>query len=179
MCEKGLKIHFCTCSNKQEINIDFADEVVKLYRIKQSDSLMAILNDDGSYLETYFKWTLSSFKKETQKYSVIGRMIYPEKQINKELTIDNILEALNSKNPFDFNYVPKEKDFIKIEEKYKFIELEENKRPSIWEYISFKFENGKWEFGRYPLHYIHQETEIGKIKIQQLNKNQERCLFNF
>ena len=43
---------------------------------------------------------------------------------------------------------PKEEvaeNFIKIEEKYKFIELEENKRPSIWEYISFKFENGKWE----------------------------------
>ena len=52
----------------------------------------------------------------------------------------------------------------KIEEKYKFIELDSHKRPVIMEYISFKFENGKWVFGRYPMHYIHKETEIGKVK---------------
>ncbi|PTX58396.1 hypothetical protein C8N46_11441 [Kordia periserrulae] len=165
MCKEDLKIHFCTCSNKLEINIDFADEVVKLYQLKKNDSRMAILNDDGSYMETYFKWTLSSFKEEVNKNGVMGMMVYPKTQINNELTIDSILEALNSNsNPFDFNYKPKEKDFIKIEEKYKFIEIDDHKRPAIMEYISFKFENGKWEFGRYPMHFIHQETEIGKIK---------------
>lgn len=164
MCKEDLKIHFCTCSNKQEVNIDFADEVVKLYQLKRNDSIMAVLNDDGSYIETYFKWTLSSFKEEVNRNSVMGMMIYPQRQINKELTIDSILEVLNSSNPFDFNYEPKEKDFIKIEEKYKFIELDDHKRPVLMEYISFKFENGKWEFGRYPMYYIHKETEIGKIK---------------
>ena len=79
------------------------------------------------------------------------------------------MEVLNSSNPFDFNYEPKEKDFIKIEEKYKFIELDDYKRPVIMEYISFKFENRKWEFGRYPMHYIHEETEIGKIKTSHNN----------
>ena len=75
MCKEDLKIHFCTCSNKQEVNIDFADEDVKLYQLKKRDPLMAVLNDDGSYMETYFKWKLSSFKEEANKYSVMGMMI--------------------------------------------------------------------------------------------------------
>lgn len=164
MCKENLKIRFCTCSNKQAINIDFADEVEQLYLLKKSDSLMAIMNDDGSYMETYFKWTLSSFREEVNKNSVMGVMLHPQVQINNELTIDNISDVLNSNNPFDFSYEPKEKDFIKIEEKYKLIELEDYKRPEITGYISFKFENGKWIFGRYPMHYMHKKTEIGKVK---------------
>lgn len=169
MCKENLKIRFCTCSNKLAINIDFADEVANLYQLKKNESLMALLNDDGSYMETYFKWTLSSFKEEVHKHSVMGMMIRPQGQINKELTIEHISEVLNSNNPFDFNYEPKEKDFIKIEEKYKFIELEDHKRPNLSGYISFKFENGKWIFGRYPMYYVHKKTEVGKIKMSPKN----------
>ncbi len=97
-------------------------------------------------------------------------MIYPQKKINNELSLENILQTLNSDNCFDFNYTPKEKDYIKIEEKYKFIELEGHKRPIIMEYISFKFENGRWEFGTYPMNYIHNQIEIGKIETLE-NKN--------
>ncbi|WP_299122218.1 hypothetical protein [uncultured Tenacibaculum sp.] len=164
MCKEDLKIHFCTCSKKEIINTDFADEVVKLYESKKSDSLMAILNEDESYTDTYFKWTLFSFHEKVSERSVMGMMIYPKNKINKELTIDNIDKALNSDNCFDFEYKPQEKDLIRIEEKYKFIELKNNPRPKINGYISFRFENGKWEFGRYPMHYIHKETEMGKIK---------------
>ena len=38
MCKKDFKIHFCTCSKKQEINTDFADEVVRLYESKKMES---------------------------------------------------------------------------------------------------------------------------------------------
>ncbi|WP_237276113.1 hypothetical protein [Tenacibaculum ovolyticum] len=169
MCKKDFKIHFCTCSNKQEINIDFADEVVKLYELKKFEASKALFEKNGSYEDTYFKWTLSSFQEKVNKNRVMGMMIHPQNKISKELTIDSILEALNSGNAFDFNYVPKEKDFIKIEEKYQFIELDNHRRPAIIEYISFKFESGKWIFGRYPIHYRHKEAEIGKVKTVTLN----------
>jgi len=172
MCKANFKIHFCTCSTKQEVHTDFADEVEKLYQIKQSEATNAILNEDGSYERTYFKWTISSYKEEVNNYRVMGQMVYPQHIIGKTLTSDHILDALNSNNAFDFDYKPREKDWIKIEEKYEFIELKNHPRSRINGYISFKFENGKWEFGRYPMYYSQKQMEIGKIKTTT-NKEQK------
>ncbi|WP_299677018.1 hypothetical protein [uncultured Tenacibaculum sp.] len=164
MCKKDLKIHFCTCSNKQEVDIDFPDEVEQLYQHKKNEATNALLQKDGSYNEIYYKWTLSYFEEEIDKRRVMGMMVYPQRNMNDELCAENILETLNSENCFDFEYTPQEKDFIKIEKKYKFVELEGNRRPFLMDYISFKFENGQWEFGTYPMHYMHKRIEIGKVK---------------
>ncbi len=163
MCKEDFKIHFCTCSNKELVDVNFADEVQKLYNIKRSESLLAYLKDDGSYSNTYYKWTLSSFKEESN--GVIGVMIYPKDKLDEYITVENILKELNTLICFDFKYIPKEKDVLVITEEYNLIELKEYPRPYIDNRMSFKFENNTWEFGRYPLRYIHDSVEIGKIKI--------------
>ncbi|WP_299680431.1 hypothetical protein [uncultured Dokdonia sp.] len=167
MCKEDFKIHFCTCSNKEVVNIDFADEVKSLFEIKRTESQLAFFENDGSYHTTYFKWKLSSFKEKSN--GVIGVMIYPKDKLDEYITLENILKELNTLICFDFKYIPKEKDLLEIEEKYNFIELKEHPRPYLDNYMSFKFENNKWVFGRYPLKYIHERVEIGKVEILKNN----------
>lgn len=167
MCKEDFKIHFCTCSNKEVSEIDSLDMDDVFYN-KRLASQLAFFKNDGSYYNTYFKWTLSSFVEES--FLVLGSVVYPEDKLNEYLTSENILKELNTHNCFDFQYTPKERDILEIREEYHFMELKEKSRPHSVDHMSFKFENNKWVSGDYPLGYLHEKIETGKVEILKKDK---------
>ena len=146
------------------MNTDFADEIQQWFQIKSMEAESAL--DEGKYNDTYFKWTLSTLNYKAQKYKVMGRMTYPKTALNEALNKDQILEILNANIAFDFDYEPKEGDFLKIEESYQHVSLKKHQREYLENFISFKFESGRWAFGNYPIEYIHTKVKSGKMDIQ-------------
>lgn len=65
-------------------------------------------------------------------------------QLNEQLTVIKIVEKLNFKNLFDFEYLPEENDFLKLRNEYVYKQIKNRSRPFINIYISFIFMNGKW-----------------------------------
>ena len=53
-------------------------------------------------------------KKDERETSILGTLIYSEDEILKEITEERLLQDLNSKNIFDFDYRPSENDILKL-----------------------------------------------------------------
>ena len=53
-------------------------------------------------------------KKDERETSILGTLIYSEDLILKEITEERLLQDLNSKNIFDFDYRPSENDILKL-----------------------------------------------------------------
>jgi len=53
-------------------------------------------------------------KKDERETSILGTLIYSEDGILKEITEERLLQDLNSKNIFDFDYKPSENDILKL-----------------------------------------------------------------
>ena len=53
-------------------------------------------------------------KKDERETSILGTLIYSEDEILKEITEERLLQDLNSKNIFDFDYKPSENDILKL-----------------------------------------------------------------
>lgn len=51
---------------------------------------------------------------ETVYSGEMGRVIMPSSDIGEGLTVEFVLEKLNSSNCFDFDYLPQERDCLKI-----------------------------------------------------------------
>ena len=66
----------------------------------------------------------------------VGRVIMPSHSIGNGLTDEFVQEKLNSGNCFDFDFVPREKDSLMIQE-------DGVQSP----YLGFYFKNGRWEIG--------------------------------
>lgn len=164
MCKNVTTIKFCTCSKKKKISTEFPDELHGWYLANKLDSFTAI--DNGTYEETYYKWTLQSFKKD-RPHAVMGSISYPKDMLSKELTKDSVLQLLNNGSCFDFKYTPKEKDYLLISELYKYIRLDEHERPFFSNYMEFKYENNEWVFGGHPMGYTFKDIKKGKVKVKK------------
>ena len=53
-------------------------------------------------------------KKDERETSILGTLIYSEDEILKEISEERLLQDLNSKNIFDFDYKPSENDILKL-----------------------------------------------------------------
>lgn len=158
MCEKDSKIHFCTCK-KEVVYSELTDEIESLYEEKKAEASLALFK--GSYLDTYIKWELERFVK---KGNVLGEVIAPVNKLTEELNAEYLEQELNKTNLFDFDYTPKEMDSLRISKKYKYVELNDNPRPSLFlDFMSFNFESGKWIFGMSEM-VVYKEMKKGKIK---------------
>ncbi len=152
MCSLNNEIRFCTCNQDKLTEIN-----------KKILAIKSILNGND-YHDTYYKWTLYRFSVDLRHTNrIIGEIQMPKNRIDENLTIENIIYILNSSEPFDFEYIPKEKDYFEISEEYKHIYIPGNDRKYINNYISCIFEKNEWKSGYYDIGIIHTELNSGKV----------------
>lgn len=163
MCTPNNEIKFCTCEPVEEIHVNFADEVERIYEMRKFEAEMA--QSKGTHNDTHFKWELNRFHKPL--LSRMGQMSTTRKIFNDTLTEDTIVTFLNSGNPFDFEYVPDEKDTLDIRECFKYIHIDKDsgfKRPKIdAKFMHFTFLNGEWHIGDYSGGYLYRNLKKGTV----------------
>ncbi|MGH1386280.1 hypothetical protein [Kordia sp.] len=163
MCTPNNDIKFCTCEPTEEIHVNFADEVERIYEMRKFEAEMA--KENGTYNDTHFKWELNRFHKPL--LSRMGQMSTARKIFNDKLTEEAILSFLNSGTSFDFEYVPDEKDLIEIREHFKYLQINKDsgiKRPKInSRAMSFTFLSGEWHIGDYSGGYSYRNLKKGTV----------------
>lgn len=94
---------------------------------------------------------------------MLGMTMLPTNQLDN-LIPEFIVQELNSKNLFDFEYEPRENDQLRIER----IDRSKNKNSEylFGEYLEFHFCNGEWLIGGVsPFMYHLENYKNGKIKL--------------
>lgn len=100
-----------------------------------------------------YSWTLQKYKGLYQG-NEFGSISFPSKWLNETISSSCVLQELNKRNCFDFEYQPYEKDILQI-----------NIKNNFHPYLSFVFKNEEWHEG-----YILQFSETyevykeGKVK---------------
>ena len=81
---------------------------------------------------------------------------------------DYIVQELNTKHLFDFEYTPTEGDYLVLSVAYLQEELKRVPRPPINDYMAFIFTKGRWKTDIYDA-FTNQVEEFkhGKICIDQ------------
>jgi hypothetical protein len=110
MCDNGRDFKFCTCIGALDTN------------------------DDNIYI-----WRLGNFIKHKQNQHDIGKMIEPKNYKGKVITINVLLEKLNSNTCFDFEYSPSENDYFSLQ-----IPGDED----LDCYLNAVYKNNQWVEGR-------------------------------
>jgi len=135
MCQENNRFIFCTCSEKDTKKEELID---------------------------YYTWSLTKFIG-SKELSIIGKIVVPKKNLGNGITSEKILNQLNAENKsFDFDYVPSERDSLRIEifhpvERYR--------------YLSLIFINNKWKEGLNNIFTsITEKIASGRIK-RSINKN--------
>lgn len=111
-------------------------------------------------------WAISRRKKG---WIVIGQTIFNENQLNiKNNELDQLLEKINKKNIFDFDYIPHENDKLKVN-------FNVAGKNSDFEFI---FSKGQWKYYHQSAFEKFEEMDLspyikeysGKIKQPFKNK---------
>lgn len=131
MCKENKKLIFCSCSDEG--------------------------SDKTTSIEGY-AWTLNRFIRsksyENGEARIRGKILSPTKKLSETIHLDVVLEELNSRNCFDFEYVPKEKDCMSI-----------YTTGERYQYFKVLFKDGKWQYGSNPVFDTISESIFeGKIK---------------
>ncbi len=96
-----------------------------------------------------YKWAL--YRSEALMEEELGRYLLPESDIGKGLTAERVLNALNSRNCFDFDYTPGEGHNLVISD------------PELRR-MEFIFRNGEWVEDHYsPFDYDCVKIDSGKL----------------
>jgi hypothetical protein len=142
MCnfENGIKL--CTCSSE---NIKFREPNIFIRKkgktIEKENSKN--LNIPLEYIWILFKY--DGIKKDKE----MGRYMFPADDLGKGLNSEWIALNLNCENCFDFEYIPKEGDNLKIQ-----------KNTIMSSYLSFIYRNEEWVVD----HHSPWRIKISKIK---------------
>ncbi|CAM1345527.1 hypothetical protein [Tenacibaculum amylolyticum] len=182
MCKRNFNLQFCTCLDKELSNPENSNNKVEEFynlKAKEAKNLLDtgsknVSKDEfekskkaikeGKYYDTELWWKLKRFKADRKDF-VIGRVIYPLNKLKEDIQFEYILDRLNAGNIFDFNYSPQEKDLIEIWEYYKYKEINGYPREYFENHMVFKYENNKWNFGKFPFGYVFDELNRGKLKV--------------
>ncbi|WP_196889415.1 hypothetical protein [Aureivirga sp. CE67] len=175
------KIKFCTYNNSiaeeglenpkkkvlttEEMNLKRQNELELKLGIKKYPYVIETEKaiNQGLYLNTNIEWFL--FRHKDNSFDILGSSNASSGKINDIITSDYVLELLNSNEKiFDFEYSPKEKDALYISESYEYSYVMGHERPSIYKYMSFKFENNQW--GKNRISQFERFDNIAKGKIQ-------------
>ena len=116
MCESINNIIFCSCMKDIPRNGILHNKNSRRNKVK---------------IESEFIWTLYKFEG-TNDITLDGFINFPVDYINDSLTSDVIILDLNSRNCFDFEYVPNEGDNLII------------KNRNSNKYLSFIYKNELW-----------------------------------
>ena len=94
---------------------------------------------------------------ETVPSSMVGRTMMPSCDLGEGLTEDFVVEKLNTSNCFDFDYVPQERDSLRIHIK-----------GSRSRYMAFGYENGQWTIGLNYEAFDNVLEDIGEGQLKKL-----------
>lgn len=136
MCENVSKITFCACEVKNEV-------------IHNKNSRKNDKNEQKSY-----RWSLHKVTGLSE-HTMDGLLMEPDHEFNQDLTAENILKEMNTRNCFDFDYEPNEGDSFEI--------FESN--GGSGKFISFIFENGSWNIGS-PNPFTHQVAKFNSGNVR-------------
>jgi hypothetical protein len=145
MCEIGKKLKLCTCLING--NLDTVVHNKNSRRHKKNAK-----SDSGRI----YLWIL---KKVVGPSELVmdGMVIKPDDALEKNLTADNLLDELNQRNCFDFEFTPDEGDNLEI--------YEDNK--SHRRFISFLYIKGMWTIGDYnDFVYKTEKINFGNVKFE-------------
>jgi hypothetical protein len=143
MCQSGKKIIFCSCKN----------DLKKVVHHKKSKRWQEKNATFGAYL-----WTLSRFVDYFESM-MEGQISEPSEKLGQDLTSEFVLSELNSRNCFDFEYLPIEGDCLSI------------RMDTGWNFFSFIFREGTWIAEQYSSFYVRTERlDAGKLQIKTDNE---------
>ncbi|KQS92771.1 hypothetical protein [Chryseobacterium sp. Leaf394] len=147
MCEISNQLKFCTCLDEKSIeNINFQKKLEKLYKKQLPKS------------KEPFSWILYEYKG-SEDSGMMGLLNMPSEKIGFSLSEGFVLDEINNKNCFDFDYRPKEGDNLQIN----------FQRNKYWtEFLSFIFRNGNWEADSYyTFTEIIEPKNYGILKVNK------------
>lgn len=145
MCQNGKEIKLCTCVPNGMDTIIHHKNSRKNRQKRRVD----------------FTWTLEKCLGWS-KTTMDGMGYMPEKALTEDLTNERMLVDLNSKNCFDFDYEPNEKDNLQIF----------TPESSIRRHLSFIFRNGEWVAGSHmPFMYEMEKINFGKVTLEDKTEN--------
>ncbi|HLP14241.1 MAG TPA: hypothetical protein VK177_20080 [Flavobacteriales bacterium] len=102
---------------------------------------------DESDMTITYVWELRSLVNSGNP--VLGKFVNPSFELDDVVNEKKLVDALNRKNCFDFDYQPRENDQLQI--RY-------NKNLHKPQFISFIFKGGKWKWGQW-VHAVNRETQ--------------------
>jgi hypothetical protein len=96
--------------------------------------------DPEQELKGKLQWALNRYigSRET---NIRGKILKPSHQLNNVLNVDEVIDALNSTNCFDFDYNPKEMDCL---------HLSNGLKHPDYAYFSIVYRDGEWQKGSHP-----------------------------
>ncbi len=145
MCKIDDKLKFCTCLEKEDIDIINLHKSLNKFRQNQ------LPNSNEP-----FSWIIYEYK-ESFYSGLEGMLNMPSKEIGFSLTEEFVLSKINNDYCFDFEYEPKEGDNLQIN----------FQRNKYWtEFLSFIYHNEKWEADSYnAFHEIIEPKNYGILKL--------------
>ena len=124
--------------------------------------------DKIKYFEKQIVWNLKMLDR-TFDDGLDWQYKSPVKKLNENLTSKKIVECLNAKNVFEFNYEPKDTDLLEIRYEYVIPKIKNKERPYIGDYIIFEFKNKKWKIndGFETINNIYRTFKSGGLYVAQ------------
>jgi len=118
--------------------------------------------------ETIITWRLLKFIQPSEIYDGIEFFpISAQDRLTNEITAEKIVKFLNSNFLFDFDYLPKENDEIRMEIDYVIENINGKfRRPYINYFVSFLYDGEKWivNKGFDHIHNHYEEFKEGIVK---------------
>jgi len=144
MCKDLERIRFCSCPE----NLD----------LSKSDK------------EVNYIWILERVRA-LDTSGMLGLTMLPSQQLD-QLIPEFIVQELNSKHLFDFEYQPQDNDSLRIE---RVDRSKSEKREYLFgEYLNFRFANGSWHIGQVPPFSYHLDVhKNGKVEIGRSSTKQD------
>lgn len=129
MCEISNELKFCTCLELKD------RELINLHKRLEKFQNKKLPNSKEP-----FSWIVYEYIGSQNNDGIMGLLDMPSGKIGFSLTEEFVLDNINNKNCFDFDYQPKEGDNLQIN----------FQRNKYWvEFSSFIYSNNIWESDSY------------------------------
>lgn len=146
MCIISDQIKFCSCL-KEGKDKEIKDILKELEKFRNK-----VIPDS----KEPFSWVLYKFDRYEEHEGIAGLMHMPSDTTGFSLGEEFVLDQLNNRNCFDFDYSPKEDDHLQIN----------FQRNASWiEFLSFIYRTGNWaaDFYGFEEHVHIKNYGIAKV----------------
>ncbi|MCD1116981.1 hypothetical protein [Chryseobacterium turcicum] len=149
MCEISNELKFCTCLELKDL------EIINIHQKLEKFQNKKLPNSKESY-----SWIIYEYIGHQSNEGIMGLLDMPSEKIGFSLTEEFVLDNINNKNCFDFDYHPKEGDNLQIN----------FQRNKYWvEFLSFIYHNNIWKADSYDA--FTEIIELKKFGILKVKKN--------